>query len=57
MADAPKSMFLLRRNRTGAMSLVLDENDLPLRFTYRTREYQVERTKSGKLIMTAVEHA
>jgi len=57
MAAAPKSMFLLRRNRTGDMSLVLDEKDLPLRFTYRTREYQVERTKSGKLIMTAIEHA
>lgn len=53
--SVPKNIFLLRKNVTGNDSLVLKETDLPIRFTYSSRDYVVERTKSGKLIMKAEE--
>jgi len=51
--DVPKNIFLLRKNRAGKESLILKDCDLPIRFTFCDKEYVVERTKSGKLIMTA----
>jgi hypothetical protein len=49
----PKNIFLLRKVRTGNESLILKENDLPLRLTFSGKNYVVEATKSGKMIMKA----
>ena len=52
-----KIIFVLRKNVAGNGSLVLKECDLPLRFTFSKKDYVIEKTKSGKLIMKAEEHA
>lgn len=51
--SVPKNIFLLRKDKSGKDSLILKETDLPLRFTFSVRNYVVEMTKSGKLIMKA----
>lgn len=51
--SVPKNIFLLRRNQTGDESLILKETDLPLRLTFSGKNYVVEATKSGKMIMKA----
>ena len=55
--SVPKTIFIFRKNKAGKDSLVLKDSDLPLHFTFSNREYVVERTKSGKLIMTKEENA
>lgn len=47
----PRNVFLLRKNRAGKESLILKECDLPLRFSFFGKDYIVETTKSGKVIM------
>lgn len=49
----PKNIFLLRKNAEGKDSLVLKSTDLPLRLTFSGRNYVVEMTKNGKMIMKA----
>ncbi len=49
----PKNIFLLRKNRAGKESLVIKEADLPFRFTFSGKDYVVELTKNGKVIMKA----
>jgi hypothetical protein len=51
--NIPKSIFLLRKSRIGNESLILKADDLPIRFTFSDKNYVVEQTKSGKLIMKA----
>jgi hemin uptake protein HemP len=53
----PKNIFLLRKNRAGKESLILKESDLPLRFTFSGKDYVVEITRSGKVIMKTEEVA
>jgi len=53
----PGKIILLRKNVIGNASLVLKECDLPLRFTFSDKDYVVENTKSGKLIMKAEQYA
>jgi hypothetical protein len=51
--SVPKNIFLLRNNGAGKDSLVLRDTDLPIRFIYSGKNYVVDRTKSGKMIMKA----
>lgn len=51
--SVPKNIFLLRTNRTGNDSLILKDSDLPLHLTFSGKNYVVEQTKSGKMIMKA----
>jgi hypothetical protein len=52
MAKA-KNIFLLRKNREGNESLVVNESDFPIRLNFYGKYYVVELTKSRKMIMKA----
>jgi len=49
----PKNIFLLRKNREGNESLVVNETDFPIRLNFYGKYYVVELTKSRKMIMKA----
>jgi hypothetical protein len=51
--SVPKNIFLLRKNGDDKDSLVLKDSDLPLHITFSGKNYVVESTKSGKMIMKA----
>jgi hypothetical protein len=51
--NVPKNIFLLRTTGSGKDSLILKDSDLPLHLTFSGKNYVVESTKSGKMIMKA----
>lgn len=47
------AVLLLRKSRPGNPAVVLKERDFPLRIVHEGRNYVVERTRGGGLLMKA----
>jgi hypothetical protein len=45
-------VFLLRKSKAGDHIPVVRDQDLPARFTFAGRTFEINRTKKGRLIMT-----
>jgi hemin uptake protein HemP len=49
--SVPRNIFLLRKSR-GGQAVLLKKDDFPIRMAHGGKTYVVNRTKSGKLLMT-----
>lgn len=57
MQKAPNQIFLLKKSIRGDHIPVLGATDLPIRFKHGTKEYRLDRTAKGGLIMTTEKDA
>lgn len=48
----PKALYLLRKSRSGNDAQVVRQDDFPLRINHEGKVYVINRTKSGKVVMT-----
>lgn len=57
MNKAPNQIFLLRKSCKGDHIPVLKAADFPIRFKHGDKEYRVDQTARGGLIMTTEKDA
>ncbi len=57
MSKIPAGLYLLRKSKTGDQTPVLKEKDFPMRFQFSGKDYIVNKTRQGKLIMTTEDKA
>lgn len=54
MTKMLSGVYLLRKSKAGESVPVIRDQDLPAKFNYAGRTFEISRTKKGRLIMTEV---
>jgi hypothetical protein len=54
MTKIRPGVFLLRKSKTGENVPLVRDQDLPMQFTFSGRTFEINRTRSGRLLMQEI---